>query len=111
MRTPAGWIIVVVSILCICLNAFMVWWLLTQPYVDARAVCGDHPNCAAYSSGRPGYLIFGAAVSGVLAALGTAGIVEFARRGSARWSTVSVISTTACWALVFSIPLIYGPGF
>ena len=85
-----------VSVLCIGLNVWAGWETLTRAEKE-RALCGDFPNCESIETTSIGYLAI--AASAGLAGLGVFGIVEFARRGSARWSGITIASTVAFWAL------------
>ena len=110
MRTPRGWVIAVLSIPFIGLNAIAAVAALTPP-----PDCGDFPSCDAIDSslilGLPPFQIVGVVVSVGLALLGVLGIVEFARRGSARWSAISMVSTVALWTLLILFVLVAGPGY
>lgn len=98
------------SIPFIGLNAIAARAALTPP-----PECGDFPNCAEIDSslilGLPAFQIVGVAMSVGLALLGVLGIVEFARRGSARWSAISIVSTVALWTFVILFALAVGPGY
>ena len=110
MRTPGGWAIAVLSIPFIGVNAIAARAALEPP-----PDCGDFPNCAAIDSslilGLPPFQIVAFAVCVGLALLGVFGIVEFARRGSARWSAISIVSTAGLWTVLFLLLLAVGPGY
>jgi len=110
MRTPGAWVLAVLSIAFIGLNALAVWAIRTPP-----PDCGDFPNCADIDAslilGLAPYQIVGVAVSIGLALLGVFGVVAFARRGTAKWSAISIASTVGFWTLMFLFAVAAGPGY
>ena len=104
------WFMAMVSIVFIGLNAFAAWQIKTPP-----PDCGDFPNCAEIDAslilGLAPHQIVGVAVSVGLALLGVFGIVQIARRGSTRWSAISIVSTLGFWTFVILFAVAAGPGY